>query len=76
MGGKPFVLFMDRLAVHLCVSVKEKMKELHITGILNVSYMPKYNPIEGCFSIVKNHFKRERLNCLRNDKPMIYQKMI
>ena len=67
---------MDRLAVHLCATVKEKMMTLQITAILNVSYMPQYNPIEGCFSVVKNHYKRERLNCMRNDKPMIYQKMI
>ena len=46
MGGLPFVLFMDRLSVHLCTSVKEKMKELQITAILNVSYSPQYNPIE------------------------------
>ena len=40
MGGKPFTLFMDRLQTHLCVSVREEMKALCITAILNVSYMP------------------------------------
>ena len=72
MKGKPFALFMDRLKVHSCISVKDAMADLKITPILNVSYMPKYNPIEGCFSVIKNHYKRERLNCMMNEKPMIY----
>ena len=52
------------------------MEDLHITAVLNVSYSPQYNPIEECFGIVKNHYKRERLNCLRNDRPIMYQQMI
>ena len=52
------------------------MDELRITAILNVSYSPQYNPIEQCFGIVKNHYKRERLNFLRNDKPILYQQLI
>ena len=76
MDGLPFCLYMDRLSVHLCVSVKQKMDELRISAVLNVAYSPQYNPIEECFAIVKNHYKRERLNCLRNDKPILYQQMI
>jgi transposase len=44
------------------------MEEINITRILSVPASPEYNPIEGCFSIVKNYFKRQRLNCLVNNK--------
>ena len=37
--------------------------------IYNVPYAPQYNPIEGCFSVVKNHFKRARLNALARSLP-------
>ena len=36
-------------------------------AIFNVSYSPEYNAIESCFSQVKRHFCRERLNVLANN---------
>jgi transposase len=76
MKHKPFALFMDNLKVHSSPSVKAVMCELNITAIMNVYYSPEYNPIEGCFSIVKNHYKRERLNAMRNKKPFVVQRVI
>ena len=40
-----------------------------VTRILCAPASPQYNAIEGCFSIIKNHFKRAHLNHLVNRKP-------
>ena len=32
----------------------------------NVPYMPDFNPCECCFSKIKNHYKRTKLNALVN----------
>ena len=39
-------------------------------------YSPQYNPIEGCFSIVKNHFKRKRLHDIVNGNVTLLQRLI
>ena len=39
---------------------------MNIETIINVPYSPQYNPIEGCFSVVKNYFKRKRMNRIMN----------
>lgn len=65
---QPFALFMDNASFHKNRVVSAATTELKITVIWNVPYSPEYNPIEGCFSIVKNHFKGERLNAMRNER--------
>ena len=66
--GKPFALFMDRAAFHHSAYTLEQLKRLHVRPILNVTASPQYNPIEGCFSTVKNYYKRKRLNYLVNNE--------
>ena len=58
MGNKPFFLYLDLAGFHRSRWLKEQMEEINITRILSVPASPEYNPIEGCFSIVKNYFKR------------------
>ena len=50
MGGEQFYLFMDRLSVHMMISVKHKMEEMDITPIYNCSASPDLNAIETCFA--------------------------
>jgi len=76
MKGVPFVIFMDNLAVHKSGETRAAMTELKIKYIFNVPYSPQYNPIERGFSVVKNHYKRARLNAMRNGATFIVQRAI
>ena len=64
MGGEPFFLFMDRLSVHMMLTVKDKLDELDITPIYNCSASPDLNPIETCFAQVKLRYKKNRMIAL------------
>ena len=75
-GKKRFAAFLDNASFHRAHVVKDMAKELGVQIIWNVPYSPEYNPIEGAFSIVKNHFKRERLNAMLNDRIFSFQKGI
>ena len=66
MHGEPFTLFLDGASFHRSKDIKADLESLGITRIINVPYSPQYNPIEGCFSIVKNYFKRKRLHDIVN----------
>ena len=68
-GKRKLALYMDNLRSHKTDSVKALYKLLNITALYNVPYFPTGNPAEGCFSIVKSHFKRKRLEHLVNDVP-------
>ena len=74
--GKPFALFMDRATFHHSTYTLAHLERLHVRPILNVTASPQYNPIEGCFSTVKNFYKRRRLNYIVNDEDINYQKLI
>ena len=50
MGEEPFYLFMDRLSVHMMLTVKDKLSQHNITPIYNCSASPDLNPIETCFA--------------------------
>ena len=63
---------MDNASFHRSNVVLQRLSELQITRIMNVPYSPEYNPIEGCFSIVKSFFKRQRLNAMLNNKSSCY----
>ena len=58
---------MDNLRVHHTLDVKDLCKEYGIPLIFNLAYSPEYNPIETYFSLLKNLFKRAKLNCIAND---------
>ena len=58
---------MDNLYVHKTKEVKGIYDELKITPLYNIPYCPETNPIEACFSIVKQYYNSKRLNALVND---------
>ena len=76
MGQHPFALFMDGASYHKEKSLTERLQQLNIESIINAPYLPEYNPIEGCFSIVKNYFKRKRLNRIINERHYSTQLLI
>lgn len=67
-GDTKFALFLDNLRVHHTVLVRDLCKELDIPLIFNLPYSPDLNPIETYFSLIKNHYKRIKLNNIANDK--------
>ena len=61
---------MDGAKFHTSKYTTEQLKLMGVRVILNVSWHPQFNPIEGCFSVVKKHFKRKRLHELANGKTL------
>ena len=59
-------LFMDQLKAHTHKETREVMDELKIQPIINAGYSPQFNGAEGCFSVVKHHFKKAKMNWLVN----------
>lgn len=57
-------VFMDNLSVHRTKSIQKQLDELDIPSIFSVPYSPDLNPVEHCFSKIKNHYKRKKLNML------------
>ena len=76
MNRQPFALFLDGASYHRANDLQEKLVQLQIRRIVNVSYSPQFNPIEGCFGIVKNHFRRKRVGAMLNSKPLVLQRTI
>ena len=74
--GKPLALFMDRAAFHHSTYTLARLEQLKVSPILNVTASPQFNPIEGCFSTVKNHYKRRRLHLLVNKEAVNNPKLI
>ena len=66
-GESKIAIFMDNLRVHHTLDVKDLCAEYDIPLIFNLAYSPEYNPIETYFSLLKNLFKRAKLNCIAND---------
>ena len=54
-------LFWDNLSVHHSKRVLGRLEELGIRVIFNLAYSPQFNAVEGCFSKVKQSFKKHRL---------------
>ena len=59
-GEEKIALFMDNLPAHRSEKAREEMVRLGFRAILNIPYIPKYNPIEFTFSKVKERFRRLR----------------
>ena len=76
MNSDPFTLFMDGAGPHRSKILAQDLEEINVKRIINVGYSPQFNPIEGCFSIVKNHFKRKRLNAMLNKRQLVLQRLI
>ena len=67
---------MDNLSVHKSKDVVETMNQLNIKPLYNVPYAPDFNPCESCISVLKNYYKRKKLNLLVNYKPFEPVKLI
>jgi len=67
---------MDNLKVHKTEGVRSLYKSLNIKPLFNIPYSPALNPVEACFSIVKNHFKKTRLRYLVNNQEFDAEQLI
>ena len=69
-------LFLDNLSVHKADLVKMKLEDQGIPCLFNVPYQPDYNPIECCFSKIKNHYKRQKLRMLVHKENVDHKDLI
>ena len=60
--NEKIAIFLDRLSVHRSIRVRDAANDLGLKIILNASYSPNFNPIEGAIGIIKNIIKTKRLN--------------
>ena len=65
---KKIAIFLDRLNVHRSKRVTDAFDEFGMVRILNASYQPNYNPVEGTIGLLKDKIKRKRLNAFANGK--------
>ena len=47
--------------MHHSKRVLGRLEELGIRVIFNLAYSPQFNAVEGCFSKIKQSFKKQRL---------------
>ena len=59
--GIRLAVFMDNLAVHKTKQARELMDSLGIRPIYNAPYSPNGNPIERVFGLLKQAFRKLRL---------------
>ena len=69
-------LFADNLSVHRAHVVREKLQELDIEMVFNLPYQPDLNPSESAISIIKNYYKRQKLNKLVNEEEVNHKELI
>ena len=67
---------MDQLSVHTSKATARVLKEQRFAWVFNPPYSPFANPIEEVFSVVKQHFKKARLNKIMNDTNVTNEVMI
>ena len=67
---------MDNFSAHKTNKIIQKLDELEIRVIYNVPYQPDYNPTEACFSKIKNHYKRKKLNLLVKEEEVNVESLI
>jgi hypothetical protein len=60
MNGQKYCIYLDNLAVHKTLRVKELMEEYQVELIFAPVGSPDYNSIEYTFSILKNNVRRSR----------------
>lgn len=74
--SQKLALFMDQLRVHWSKESTAAMRELDIEWILNASYSPDYNCVEGAIGVTKTLIKRERLRALAHNRKIDLEKVI
>ena len=60
-------MYLDNLSFHHSKDTQKLLGTLKIPYVYNPSYTPAANPIEECFAIVKQQYKKERLNKIMNN---------
>jgi transposase len=75
-GAEKFAIFMDNLRVHHTLKVKDLCKKLDIPLVFNLPYSPDLNPIETYFSLLKNLYKRMKLNYIATGKEINLPDMV
>ena len=54
--------YMDNLGIHRSKATGKVFQELNMDPIFCPAYSPFANPIEECFSVVKQAYKKAKLN--------------
>ena len=57
--GHKYLLFLDNASIHRCDPVREYAAQNNIELVYNLSYRPDLNGIEGFWSVMKNHYRKE-----------------
>lgn len=76
IGNQRYALFLDGAPYYRSYLLKAQLDASSSNRIMNVPYSPQFNAIEGCFGIVKNHFKRKRLNAMMNNEHLVVQRLV
>ena len=69
-------LYMDQLSVHTSKATARVLKEQRFEWVFNPAYSPFANPVEECFSVAKQSFKKARLNKIMNNSNETNEVMI
>ena len=69
-NGDRFVMFGDNCSIHKSKKTIKIIKQKKTEIIFNIPYMPILNPIERVFSIIKNKYKRLKMNRYQNNQKL------
>jgi transposase len=69
-------VFADNCSVHHSKLVKKFAEEQDIVVIFNIPYSPQYNPIEVVWSLVKQKYKKAKLESLMTHSKINHQQVV
>ena len=69
-------LYMDNLAVHKSLEIRERIDELGFEYVYGPAYSPDFNPVETIFSSAKGYVKKQRLAAVINGYEVDLWKLI
>jgi len=69
-NGDRFVMFGDNCSIYKSKKTIKIIKQKKTEIIFNIPYMPILNPIERVFSIIKNKYKRLKMNRYQNNQKL------
>ena len=72
----PVAIFMDNASFHRSKVVTAYLKESGIQAIFNLPYSPQYNPIERVWALVKNRYKRRKLEKVGGGQQVDHEKIV
>ena len=68
-GNRRLAVYWDNVNIHKANNVATLCGQLDIRLLWNIPYYPDCNPVESCFSVVKNYYRRRRREALVADAP-------